>query len=43
MEPMAQRYWGLHEFRLFLEAGGFGEVSVTGGYDRAAAHRPGTG
>ena len=25
MEPMAQRYWGLNEFRLFLEAGGFTE------------------
>lgn len=39
MEPMAQRYWGLNEFRLFLEAGGFGQVSVTGGYDRSRAPR----
>ena len=39
MEPMAQRYWGLNEFRLFLEAGGFGQVSVTGGYDRSRSPR----
>lgn len=34
MEPMAQRYWGLEEFRLVLEASGFGQVSVVGDYDR---------
>ena len=32
MEPMAQRYWGVEEFRLALEASGFDEVTVTGGY-----------
>ena len=41
MEPMAQRYWGLNEFRLFLEAGGFGQVSVVGGYDRSRGPRSG--
>jgi len=41
MEPMAQRYWGLEEFRLFLEAGGFGQVSVVGDYDRSRAPRSG--
>ena len=34
MEPMAQRYWGLEEFRLVLEASGFGQVSVVGDYHR---------
>lgn len=34
MEPMAQRYWGLEEFRLVLEASGFGQVSVVGDYRR---------
>jgi SAM-dependent methyltransferase len=34
MEPMAQRFWGLLEFRLALEAAGFIDVSITGGYDR---------
>lgn len=34
LEPMAQRYWGVEEFRLTLEAAGFGQVSVVGGYDR---------
>ncbi len=32
---MAQRYWGLDEFRLALEAAGFGAVRVTGNYDRS--------
>ncbi len=39
MEPMAQRYWGLNEFRLFLEAGGFMGVSVVGDYDRSRGPR----
>lgn len=39
MEPMAQRYWGLEEFRLFLEAAGFAGVTVTGGYDRSRGPR----
>ena len=39
MEPMAQRYWGLEEFRLFLEAAGFVGVTVTGGYDRSRGPR----
>jgi SAM-dependent methyltransferase len=34
LEPMAQRYWGLEEFRLTLQVAGFGEISATGGYDR---------
>jgi len=41
MEPMAQRYWGLEEFGLFLEAGGFGQVSVVGNYDRSRGPRAG--
>lgn len=32
MEPMAQRYWGVEEFRLALETTGFVEITVTGGY-----------
>jgi SAM-dependent methyltransferase len=32
LEPMVQRYWGIEEFRLALEASGFAEVTVTGGY-----------
>jgi SAM-dependent methyltransferase len=35
LEPMALRYWGLREFELELKAAGFGEVTVTGGYDRS--------
>ena len=34
IDLMAQRYWGLDEFRLALEAAGFADVSVTGGYER---------
>lgn len=34
MEPMAQRYWGLSEFRLELEAAGFRAIEVVGDYDR---------
>jgi hypothetical protein len=41
MEPMAQRYWGLEEFRLFLEAGGFRDVNVVGNYDRSRGPRSG--
>jgi hypothetical protein len=40
MEPMAQRYWGLEEFRLTLEASGFTPVGVVGGYDRRPPPRP---
>lgn len=39
IEVMAQRYWGLDEFRMALEAAGFGDVSVTGGYDRSRGPR----
>ncbi|WP_293676799.1 class I SAM-dependent methyltransferase [uncultured Phenylobacterium sp.] len=39
IDVMAQRYWGLDEFRLLLEAAGFTGVSVTGGYDRSRAPR----
>lgn len=40
LDVMAQRYWGLEEFRLTLAAAGFGEVAVTGGYDRGRGPRP---
>jgi hypothetical protein len=39
IDVMAQRYWGLDEFRLALEAAGFGGVSVVGGYDRRRGPR----
>lgn len=39
LEPMAQRYWGLEEFRLALEATGFGAVSVSGNYARGRRPR----
>jgi SAM-dependent methyltransferase len=39
LEPMAQRYWGLEEFRMALEAAGFSEVTVSGGYSRGRAPR----
>jgi SAM-dependent methyltransferase len=32
LEPMAQRLWGLEEFRLALAATGFGDIEVTGDY-----------
>ncbi|HEY8616474.1 class I SAM-dependent methyltransferase [Phenylobacterium sp.] len=32
IDVMAQRYWGCDEFRLALEAAGFSQVTVTGGY-----------
>lgn len=41
IDPMAQRYWGLDEFRLALEAAGFVSVSVSGGYDRSRAPKAG--
>ena len=34
IDVMAQRYWGLDEFRLALQAAGFADVIVCGGYDR---------
>ena len=40
LEPMAQRYWGRDEFALALQAAGFGDVRVTGGYDRSRTPRP---
>src|SRR5688572_10915252 len=39
IDVMAQRYWGLDEFRLALEAAGFGSVTVCGGYDRRRGPR----
>lgn len=39
IDVMAQRYWGVDEFRLALEAAGFEGVSVTGGYDRRRGPR----
>jgi SAM-dependent methyltransferase len=41
LEPMAQRYWGLREFGLELEAAGFRVANVVGGYDRSRAPRSG--
>jgi len=32
LEPMAQRLWGLEEFRFALAAAGFGDIEVTGDY-----------
>lgn len=40
IDVMAQRYWGLEEFRLALAAAGFGEITVCGGYDRTRGPRP---
>lgn len=37
LEPMAQRFWGREEFALALAAAGFGDIRVTGGYDRTRA------
>ena len=39
MEPMAQRYWGVEEFRLVLEACGFSQVTVVGDYARGRSPR----
>ena len=39
IDIMAQRYWGVDEFRLTLEAAGFTDVRVIGGYDRARGPR----
>ena len=39
IDVMAQRYWGLDEFRLALAAAGFGGVTVCGGYDRRRGPR----
>lgn len=41
IEPMAQRYWSAQEFRLALEANGFGEITMIGGYDRTRPPRSG--
>jgi SAM-dependent methyltransferase len=41
LDVMAQRYWGLDEFRLALEAAGFRQVTVSGGYDRRRGPRAG--
>lgn len=30
LEPMAQRYWGVEEFRLALQAAGYGDVVISG-------------
>jgi SAM-dependent methyltransferase len=40
LEPMAQRYWSLQEFRMALQACGFDEIAVAGGYDRDRPPRP---
>lgn len=41
LEPMRQRFWGIDEFRLALDATGFNVVAVTGGYDRSRPVRSG--
>lgn len=40
IDVMAQRYWGLEEFRLALTEAGFGGIEVVGGYDRSRSVRP---
>ena len=39
IDVMAQRYWGLDEFRMALGAAGFADVSVVGNYDRSRGVR----
>ena len=39
LDLMSQRYWGLEEFRLALQAAGFTQIGVTGGYARSRAPR----
>ena len=39
IDVMAQRYWGLDEFRMALETAGFADVSVVGNYDRSRGVR----
>ena len=39
IDIMAQRFWGLDEFRMALEAAGFCSVSVVGNYDRSRGLR----
>lgn len=39
IDPMIQRAWGVGEFRLALEAAGFSDIQVTGGYDRSRPPR----
>lgn len=40
IDVMAQRYWGLEEFRLALADAGFADIQVCGGYDRSRGVRP---
>jgi SAM-dependent methyltransferase len=42
LDVMVQRHWGLLEFRLALEAAGFGEVSVHANYHAGAPPTDGT-
>lgn len=39
IDIMAQRCWGLEEFRLTLAAAGYTDISVCGGYDRSRGPR----
>ncbi len=39
IDLMAQRYWGLEEFRMALAAAGFADIKVCGGYDRRRGPR----
>jgi hypothetical protein len=41
IDIMAQRFWGLDEFRMTLEAAGFADISVVGDYDRSRGVRSG--
>jgi SAM-dependent methyltransferase len=38
-EPMVSREWGVQEFTLALGAAGFGQITVTGAYDRSRPPR----
>jgi SAM-dependent methyltransferase len=40
IEPMVQRHWSATEFTLALEAAGFGEVRLSGGYEPGRPPRP---
>jgi len=40
IDVMAQRFWGLEEFRMALAAAGFADISVCGNYDRSRGPRP---
>lgn len=39
IDIMAQRFWGLDEFRMTLETAGFTDISIVGDYDRSRGVR----